>query len=244
MCPTSVMRPSAEITRNQVLVIDSKRLRQASLTSLLGSWADAAGLTVKSASPDAPLDTGCVPAKCEMIILSVGTASIQDAEHQLLIKSLKTLIPEARLVIISDQEDAKELSAAFHKGAVGFLPTTIEPELALRGLSFIRDGGSFFPTVALPSESIRRPVCGADLTPRQQEVFGFLRQGYSNKAIARMLNMSDQTVKGHARRIMRKLGVANRTQLAIVAVQRKVSGSLKRSGEGRVVYLTQTGSND
>ncbi|MGA8699246.1 MAG: response regulator transcription factor [Xanthobacteraceae bacterium] len=165
----------------------------------------------------------------------------------MLIKNFKTLIPEARLVIISDQEDAKEVSAAFHEGAAGFLPTSIEPELALRALSFIRDGGSFFPTFAIPtcaSGGVRRPVCGADLTPRQQEVFGFLRQGYSNKAIARMLNMSDQTVKGHARRLMRKFGVANRTQLAFVAVQREVSRSLKRSGEGRVVYLAQTGSTD
>jgi DNA-binding NarL/FixJ family response regulator len=234
----------AGLTRNEVLVIDSKRLRQASLTRLLDSWADATGLTVKAASPDAPLDTGCVPAKCEMIIISIGTASIQNAEHQLLIKSLKTLIPEARLVIISDQEDAKEISAAFHKGAVGFLPTSIEPELALRALSFIRGGGSFFPPFALPGEGSRRPVGGADLTTRQKQVLDFLRQGYSNKAIARMLNISDQTVKVHARRIMRKFGVANRTQLAIVAIQRKVSHSLKGSGEGRVVYLTQTGSKD
>lgn len=62
MRPASVMRPSAEIPRNEVLVINSRRLRQASLTCLLGNWADATGLTVKAASPDATLDTGCVPA--------------------------------------------------------------------------------------------------------------------------------------------------------------------------------------
>ena len=92
MRPKNLMRPSAEITKNEVLVIDSRRLYQAGLARLLGSWADATGLTVKAASPDAPLDTGCLPSKCEMIIISVGPASIQCAEPQLLIKNLKRLI--------------------------------------------------------------------------------------------------------------------------------------------------------
>ena len=219
MRPTSVIRASAEITRNEVLVIDSRRLRQASLTCLLGSWADATGLTVKAASPDAPLD------KCGMIIISVGTASIQDAEPQLLIKNFKTLIPEARLVIISDQEDAEEASAAFHNGAAGFLPTSIEPELALRALSFIRDGGSFFPPSVLsnsvPEGAIKSLVCISELTSRQEQVFRFLRQGYSNKAIGRQLGMSEATVKVHTSRLMRKFGVKNRTQLAVPQIAAK-----------------------
>jgi DNA-binding NarL/FixJ family response regulator len=217
MRPTGVMRPS-EIPRNEVLVIDSRRLRQASLTCLLGSWADASGLTVKAASPDAPLD------KCGMIIISVGTASIQDAEPQLLIKNFKTRIPEARLVIISDQEDAEEASAAFHNGAAGFLPTSIEPELALRVLSFIRDGGSFFPPSVLSNSvpgAIKSPVCISELTSRQEQVFRFLRQGYSNKAIARQLGMSEATVKVHTSRLMRKFGVTNRTQLAVGGFEAK-----------------------
>ncbi|MGB7827950.1 MAG: LuxR C-terminal-related transcriptional regulator, partial [Pseudolabrys sp.] len=44
------------------------------------------------------------------------------------------------------------------------------------------------------------------------------RQGYPNKRIARQLGLSESTVKVHVRRIMHKFGVANRTQLAFVAM--------------------------
>jgi Bacterial regulatory proteins, luxR family len=49
-------------------------------------------------------------------------------------------------------------------------------------------------------------------------VFNRLREGHSNKTIARQLEMSEATVKVHVRRIMQKFGVANRTQLAISAI--------------------------
>lgn len=53
------------------------------------------------------------------------------------------------------------------------------------------------------------------LTNRQQEVLMSLQKGLSNKGIGRDLNLSESTVKVHMRHLMRKLGVHNRTQLAL-----------------------------
>jgi DNA-binding CsgD family transcriptional regulator len=55
-----------------------------------------------------------------------------------------------------------------------------------------------------------------NLTERQKAVLEFLSRGDPNKAIARRLGMREGTVKVHVRQIMRKLGVTNRTQVAIV----------------------------
>jgi DNA-binding CsgD family transcriptional regulator len=55
------------------------------------------------------------------------------------------------------------------------------------------------------------------LTTRQQQVLELLRRGESNKLIGRQLNLRESTVKVHLRQIMRKLGVANRTQAALSA---------------------------
>jgi DNA-binding NarL/FixJ family response regulator len=55
------------------------------------------------------------------------------------------------------------------------------------------------------------------LTPRQLEVLGRLREGKPNKLIARDLNMTEATVKVHVRQILRKFGVANRTQAVLCA---------------------------
>ena len=56
-------------------------------------------------------------------------------------------------------------------------------------------------------------------TPRQSEVLERLGEGKPNKVIARDLNMTEATVKVHVRQIMRKFGVANRTQAALCAVR-------------------------
>jgi DNA-binding NarL/FixJ family response regulator len=228
--------PLAPIDKPEVLIVDSKRLRQAGITRLLEMWADVMGLTLKGAVPDAPLDTSCVPANCKMIIISLGSASIEDAEYQALIKNVRRLMPQAPLVILSDREQPQEICAAFRQGAVGYMSTSIEPAVAFQALSFIRSGGSFFPPSVLfnyiPQET-ETAVQETDLTARQEGVFGLLRQGYSNKVIARQLGMSESTVKVHARKIMRKYGVANRTQLAIAAMGQSSLRLIKSEASGQ-----------
>jgi DNA-binding NarL/FixJ family response regulator len=226
---------SAAETKLELVVIDSKRLRQAGITRLLDIWADAMGLTAKAVVPDALLGEGFAPANCGMVIISVGTASIKDAQHQPLIETVRSLMPKAPLIIISDREDPEEICAAFEQGAVGFLPTSIAPGLAFRALSFIRAGGSFFPpsalSVRLGETTVHRVERASDLTAKQEEVLDLLRHGHSNKTIARRLSMSEATVKVHVRRIIHKFGVANRTQLAVAAMKNGSVPAPVNSGE-------------
>jgi len=218
-----------------LLIIDSKRLRQAGITRLIEIWGDVMGLAVKAIVPDAPLETCCALANCEMIIVSLGSGSIEEAPHRALIESARMLMPQALLVIISDREDPQEICAAFEEGAVGFMPTSLEPAVAFQALSFIRTGGSFFPPSVL-SRCFRKAivnggVCASTLTTKQEDVFSLLRQGHANKRIARQLGLSEATVKVHVRRIMHKFGVANRTQLAIAAMNQTVIGKADANGQ-------------
>ena len=221
-----------QVTKPELLIIDSKRLRQAGITHLLDVWADVMGLTVKTLVPGTPLDTFCAH-NCEMTIISVGGESIEDAQQHALIESVRMLMPQALLVIISDREDPEEICAAFEEGAVGFMPTSLEPALVFQALSFIRSGGSFFPPAALCNCRRKVTVNGivhtTDLTTKQENVFSLLRQGYPNKRIARQLGLSESTVKVHVRRIMHKFGVANRTQLAFVAMNQNGRGETAHS---------------
>jgi DNA-binding NarL/FixJ family response regulator len=59
----------------------------------------------------------------------------------------------------------------------------------------------------------------ADLTPRQQDVLRLLRDGKSNKEMARILSLGAGTVKVHVAAVLRSLGVPNRTAAASIAVQ-------------------------
>jgi DNA-binding NarL/FixJ family response regulator len=224
----------------ELLIVDTKRVRQAAITRLLETWADVMGLTVNAVIPDAlPESTNC-----EMIIVSLGSTSIEDAQCHILIDNVRKLMPRASLIIISDREDLQEVCAAFQEGASGFIPTSIEPVLAFQALSFIRSGGTFFPPSVLSTcigqVAVDKPVCDSALTIKQEEVFALLRQGYSNKVIANRLNLSEATVKLHAHRIMQKFRVTNRTQLAVAAMNQSSLPAADISKKPSVVVTNHT----
>jgi DNA-binding NarL/FixJ family response regulator len=152
----------------------------------------------------------------------LGSVSIEDAQIRASIERVRALMPQSLLVIISDREDPHEVLTAFQEGAMGFMPTSLEPGVAFHALSFIRRGGSFFPPSVLsnsiPKVAIEGDIRASLLTSKQENVYCLLRQGHPNKLIARQLGLSESTVKVHVRRIMHKFGVANRTQLAIAAM--------------------------
>jgi DNA-binding NarL/FixJ family response regulator len=218
-----------------VVIIDSKKLRQAGIVRLLDSWAGALGLTVSAVELASSIERHKT-ASCALVILSIGSASVEDPTQQILIKYARKLMPQTPLVVLSDREEPNEVCAAFEAGAAGFMPTSIDPSVALQALSLIKCGGSFFPPSALhkemPSVATQVAVDLPDrsdiqslspsrpqLSAKQEQVLKLLRQGQSNKVIASQLGLSEATVKVHLGCIMRKLGVANRTQVAIASIK-------------------------
>ncbi len=76
------------------------------------------------------------------------------------------------------------------------------------------------PLFAVPYDGAPASAADApDLTPREREVWALLAEGLSNKAIASRLGLSDKTVKTHVSSLLLKLGVADRTQAALLAVR-------------------------
>jgi DNA-binding NarL/FixJ family response regulator len=83
---------------------------------------------------------------------------------------------------------------------------------------------------AAPTPTPFENHAGPPLTPRQAEVLERLREGKSNKLIARELNMTEATVKVHVRQIMRKFGATNRTQAVLCAARLSPPESDDRTG--------------
>jgi two-component system, NarL family, nitrate/nitrite response regulator NarL len=109
-------------------------------------------------------------------------------------------------------------------GAV--LPHTVSAEEIILIAQSLRSGLFTLPTKMLTmlrsSDSDHAAIVSTDsleLTHRQKAVLSMLAQGQSNKLIARSLGISDTTVRVHVRAVLRKLGVNNRTQAALVAAR-------------------------
>jgi DNA-binding NarL/FixJ family response regulator len=125
------------------------------------------------------------------------------------------LVPTVRAIILSVYHDTKHIEAALGVGAVAYVIKTAHPE-DLR--SAIRQ--AFAHSVYLPSG---RPQTAAvergtakddlpDLTRRELEILRLVAEGYSNTQLAKMLWVTEQTIKFHLSNVYRKLDVANRTE--------------------------------
>jgi DNA-binding NarL/FixJ family response regulator len=108
--------------------------------------------------------------------------------------------------------------AALEEGASGFVDGTASFDDLLSAVRRVAAGDTFIPhnlAIRLASEyreRAPRPLEGPCLTGRELEVLGLLAQGYSNKAMARQLVVSEHTVRAHLRNIMHKLNAENRVQ--------------------------------
>jgi DNA-binding NarL/FixJ family response regulator len=225
---------------NTVVVADLMPLRRAEIMSFLQHWADSVGVTLLDLDPRLLTEIGNCHG-CRMFILNVGAQSVDTPEPAPWLEAVHAAAPDAPIVVISDREEAGEIVAAFRYGVRGYIPASIEPTLALQALTFILNGGQFFPPNALleglwrpgggPSGRLRVRKAGepgesdGGLTARQQDVLDLLRLGRSNKLIARELKMCEATVKVHVRQILRRLGASNRTQAALMSAAIKLNGA-------------------
>lgn len=134
--------------------------------------------------------------------------------------------PAPRLVVISDTFDEAEMITAFGAGVHGYLLANISPEALRESLNLVVLGEHVFPSKLVSilcsrGRPLRRPAdhpAESPLSEREAEIIGRLAEGMPNKVIASELAITEATVKVHLKSILRKLGVANRTQAAIWAI--------------------------
>jgi DNA-binding NarL/FixJ family response regulator len=224
-----------------VLSIDAEVLRSLGLVSVLDRLTGAKKLGLPPLVQDKAKRRPDADAYRNIVIYDIGGASVADPKHQKRIRALRLSAAEEALVILSDHDSRDEIIGALNLGAQGFLCAGIDVQLALQALAFISKGGSYFPAVepqrhparpheatdwtspaadALEGDGATEDAAGAgsaiaSLTERQRTVLQRVSRGDSNKIIARGLGIKEGTVKFHVRQLMRKLGVANRTQIAI-----------------------------
>jgi DNA-binding NarL/FixJ family response regulator len=142
----------------------------------------------------------------------------------------------SRVIVLTSFLDDERLMPALQAGAAGYLLKDVEPaELARAVRSACADEALIDPTVAgrllhnLSANATRpgatatsRPTAEAaieQLTRREREVLELIALGHSNKRIALELGVAEKTVKTHVGHLLAKLGVADRTHAAVLAVQ-------------------------
>jgi DNA-binding NarL/FixJ family response regulator len=165
----------------------------------------------------------------DLILLDLN---LPDRDGFSVLTELGERYPAMSVVVLSAQQDRGSVVRALDLGAVGFIPKAGQREVMVSALQLVFAGGIYIPPEILARDqpSARQPdekqpaanwpsVSPADLglTERQLDVLSLMMQGKGNKAICRVLNLAEPTVKNHVTAILKALEVSNRTE-AVIAV--------------------------
>jgi DNA-binding NarL/FixJ family response regulator len=119
------------------------------------------------------------------------------------------------------------IRATLDAGAIGYLLKDALQSDLVRAIRSVAAGEAFLaPAAQLPlMELLGKPQSEREsLTTRETDVLRLIAEGLSNKQIARRLNLTEGTVKGHVSQILAKLHLEGRTQAALHAVRQGMAG--------------------
>ena len=151
------------------------------------------------------------------VLLLEPSESSGDTRRLDLIRRAREIHPAIKVIVLSNAHEASAVDAAFAAGAVAYVFKSAHPDDLASAIRQAFDVSVFFAhsqTVSANVTSIRQQAAQDQpgLTKRELEILQLVAEGHSNGELARMLWVTEQTVKFHLSNIYRKLDVANRTE--------------------------------
>jgi DNA-binding NarL/FixJ family response regulator len=140
--------------------------------------------------------------------------------------------PDLKVIVLSMSDELDVINAALSAGAVAFVVKKAHPDDLAVAVRQAYEHSIYLPGWAADSNGgMTAPAAHPDLTRRELEILRLVAEGHSNAELAKMLWVTEQTVKFHLSNVYRKLGVSNRTEASRWAqLNGLLSGESTRSG--------------
>ena len=214
----------------KILVIDDHVLIRELLRGVLGELKPEAAV-VEATNARGAIRLVADNPDLALVLLDLG---LPDRDGFEVLAELRELHPTIPVVVLSGHDDRASVVRALDLGALGFIPKTAERQVLASAISLVFSGGIY-----IPPEILARPESAASsepgtaqrapkqpttsprdlgLTDRQVEVLALMMLGKSNKAIGRVLDLAEPTVRNHVTAVLKALNVTNRTEAVIAVV--------------------------
>ena len=209
----------------RILIVDDHALVRRGLYYVVKEgFPDADVMEAESSA--AALESMRTSAKVDLALVDVRMPDLDGLE---LLKALKVDWPDMPVIMLSTYENAPYVKRALADGAAGYLLKDATPEDLSQAINVAMSGSgnvlsprviqNLFEDQESSGGSSNGRRSEYSLTQREHDILALLAEGRSNREIAGRLYLSEKTVKAHLAAIFRKLGVTNRTQAAMMAVQ-------------------------
>lgn len=139
--------------------------------------------------------------------------------------AIRSELPDTEVVALTSVLDDHAVVEAIKAGASGYVLKDSRSRELVNAIRAAAEGRVYLDpdAAARLARAVASPVRQEPLSPREQEVLRLVVDGLANKQIARNLQISEKTVKGHLTSIFQKLGVQSRTQAALFAIREGLS---------------------
>jgi NarL family two-component system response regulator LiaR len=157
----------------------------------------------------------------DVVLMDLAMPNVDGIEAT---RRLSESSPEIKVIALTSFATDDKVFPAIRAGAAGYLLKEADPSEVADAIAKVARGESILhPQIA---ERLMREVAAAtprahrtDLTARELEVLRLIATGRSNREISRELDIAEKTVKTHVSNVLSKLGVHDRTQAALYAVE-------------------------
>lgn len=200
--------------RLRLLVVDDQELLRRGLRMLLESTGEA---TVVAEARDG--DHALTLLRVESVDAVLTDVVMPGMDGVALIRRCAEQHPGLPVLVVTTFDTEQVVADVLGAGASGLLLKDTSPETIIEAVRTALAGGMYLdPRVTKTAIAVQRGTLNdplAELTESERQVADCVAEGLSNTQIAERLNLAHGTVKNYVSTVMRKLGVADRTQLAL-----------------------------
>jgi DNA-binding NarL/FixJ family response regulator len=196
----------------RVAIVEDRQEISAGLTYIISNQP---GFTCKSFSTGEAAVGQVSPAEFDVVLMDIELPGISGIECTHI---LHQKYPTLKIMMCTIFQDEDKIYRAIAAGASGYILKRTEPELLIKSIKDLLDGGAPISSIIaskvltafrklMPSE-----MNSSTLSEREQEVLSLLAMGYRNKQVAEKLNISIATVKSHIYNCYQKLHVTSKVE--------------------------------
>ena len=173
-----------------------------------------------------------IPAARPDVVLA--GAHLREPDSPEMCRRLLAAMPQLHVLMVGANASRELVSAAIAAGAVGVLPHTVDEVELLVAIDTAASGRMVISADAVrnllreDAQEAHDPL--AKLTQHERELFTLVSEGLTNAEIARRMNLSTGTVRNYVSRLLHKLELERRTQIAAMASRRTTERSFDGHG--------------
>lgn len=196
----------------RVLLVDDHPIVRFGLSTLLNLQPDIE--IVGTAESGGAALTLLSTVKVDIVLLDLRMPDLPGIET---LRQIRQLVPQARTIILSSFEYDEEINSAVQAGAQGYIHKQAPADDIVKAIRKVFRGKQAFPRRI--ADQLANNSLTAGLSARELEVLELIAKGFSNKEVARLLQISQYTVRNHLTNVAMKLDVRDRTEAIVVAIQ-------------------------